>query len=306
MTTKTLFRLIPAMLVLLVLGACSNKSSAPLSAPADANKTPADAVTAVATLMQAGDIDGILKASLPADDYQAVRKAFASSEFKTKPVSAKDRADFAEQMSKLTAPDAEATLFKQVQPMLAQFESKYRAQIPMYVGMGQTMAANAIDKSTTMSAGEKTQAKALLTQLAQWVQSTDWGDQAKARQAISTVVDTARKLDIKTLDQARALTYDQAMAKYAQVWGAVKQVLNLYGFDLDKTFGSVQAKTLSSDADNATVEYSYTLFDQPITGQIQLVQRDGHWYNPKFIAQIEKSLAESGSVAAPASTSTVQ
>ncbi|MDN5924968.1 MAG: hypothetical protein L0H70_08215 [Xanthomonadales bacterium] len=302
MKHKTWFRLIPAMLLLLLLSACSSKSSSPISAPADANKTPADAVTSIATLLKVGNIDGFLKASLPQADYQSLRKELEHSEFKTQPVTAEDRAKFAAQMGKLTAPDAEATLFQQVQPMLAQFESKYRAQLPMYLGMGQTMATNAINKSITMTEQEKTQAKTVVQQLAQWVQTTNWGDQAKAKQAIAIVVDTARKLDIKTIDQARALTYDQAMGKYSQVWGAGKQVLALYGLDLNKVFDSVSAKTLSSDANKANVAYTYTLFDQPITGQVDLVQRDGHWYNPKFIDQVKKSLAESAASAASASS----
>lgn len=302
MTTKTLFRLMPALLVLLVLSACSDKGGAPLNAPAGTNKTPAGAVTSLAALLKAGNIDGMLKASVPDNDYQAVRKAYDSSEFKTKPVSDAERVKFAAQMEKLTAPGAKAALFNDAKPVLAEYDSKYRAMIPMYVGMGQTMAANAIDKSTTMGPEEKTQAKALMAQMAQWMQTTNWGDQNKAQQAIGIAVDAARTIDVKTFAQARALTYDQAMAKSTQYWVALKQIFGLYGLNIDKTLDSVQAKTLSSTADKAIVQYSYKLFDVPMKGEVTLVQRDGHWYNLDFIAKVEEGLLEANS-SAPATAS---
>ncbi|HET6631468.1 MAG TPA: hypothetical protein VFG73_02010 [Rhodanobacteraceae bacterium] len=308
MNPKIVLRWMSLALLATVVAACSSgESSSPVNAPADANKTPADAVSAWAVLMKKGDIDGMLRTSLPAADYQKVRQAYADSQFKTQAVSAEDKAKFAAQMKKLTAPDAEQKIFEEIKPALEQFNTKYKAQLPMYVGMGQTMAATAIDKSKTMSAQEKQQTKDVLQALAQWVQTTNWGDQDKAKQAIAIVCDTARKLDIQTLDQARALSYEQAMQKYSQAWNALKQVVAIYGLDIDKTLDSVEAKTVSSADGKATVAYSYSIFDKPMQGEIALVERDGHWYNPKFIQQMEKSLAEqaaataaAGSAAAPA------
>jgi hypothetical protein len=191
-------------------------------------------------------------------------------------------------------------MFKEVQPALAEFNTKYKAQLPMYVGMGQTMAGSAIDQSKTLDPTQKQQAKDVLAALGQWVQTTDWADQDKAKQAIAVMCDAARKLDLKTLDQARALSFDQALQKYGQVWAAARKVFAMYGFDVDATLDSISAKTLSNDGTNAVVATSYTLFGKPMTSQTKLVQRDGHWYNKDMVESFEKDMAEHAAEASSA------
>lgn len=299
------FRYLLPLLAVLLLAACGKDEGA--SSGQAANNDPASAIMNQVKLLKAGRIDDLVKASLPADDYQAVRRKFDEERSKQEPITDAQRKQFAEKMQKLTAPDAEQSLFNQLLPVLKQYDTKYKAQLPMYIGMGQTMMGTAINQSKDLTPEQKKQATEMMAAAAQWAQNTDWGDQAKAKQAIGVVTSTVRKLDIKTLDQARALDYDQAMQKYAQIWQGVRKVLAVYGVDVDAALDSVKASTISQKDHTAMVETRYTLFDKPMKSQIKMVEKNGHWYNQHLLEKVEKSLAEheaasSSSTAAAASS----
>ncbi|MGB8636308.1 MAG: hypothetical protein WCD66_09645 [Rhodanobacteraceae bacterium] len=289
-------RIAVPLLGLLMLAACGKDQSAQSSA--SANNEPASAVMNQVKLLDQGKIDALVKASLPPADYQAVRQKFVEQQQDQGPITEKQRKDFAEKMKELSAPDAEQSLFKQLSPVLKQYDSKYKAQLPMYIGMGQTMMTTAINQSKDMTPEQKKQAGEMLSAAAQWAQSTDWGNEDKAKQAIAVVTSTVRKLDVKTLEQARAMSYDEAMAKYGQVWMGVRKIFKVYGADIDKALASVKAKTLSQADHKATVEISYSLFDKPMKSQIHMMERDGHWYNANLVTKLEKSMAEDKAAAA--------
>lgn len=299
---KFVTRLLPALL-LLTLAACGNDSNTAATAAVADTSSPQDAVMTSVALLKNNDIDGLLHASLPPAEYKAMREEWSTRA--DEPITDEDRAKFAEQMQRLTAPGAEEALFAQLQPMLAAFDTTYKAQLPMYIGMGQTMAATAINKSEELSPEQKQQAMDVIGAIANWGMTTNWSDPATAKQAISIVTDTARSLDLGTLDQVQALTYEQAMPKLATSMAGVKQVLAVYGFDVNAALDSVTAKTVSNEGNNAVVEYSYTLLGKPVTGSTKLVQRDGHWYNKDMLEQIEKELAKAASAQATATTEAV-
>ncbi len=291
-------RIVLPLLGLLLLAACNKDQADGSSVASVANNDPASAVMNQISLLDAGKIDALIKASLPADDYKAVRQKFVEQQQKDMSITDEQRKEFADKMEMMTAPDAEEKLFKQAEPLLAQYESKYKAQLPMYVGMGQTMATTAINQSKEMTPEQKKQTSEFLSAAAQWMLNTNWGDQAKAKQVIAVAVSTARKLDIKTLDQARAMDYDQAMLKYGQSWMGLRKVLAVYDMNIDKALDSVKAKTVSEQDGAATVQVSYTLFDKPMQTNVQMVERDGQWYNASMLTKLEKSLAEDKAAAA--------
>lgn len=294
--TKFSTRRLPAFLLLLLLAACGNGSDTATTAAVVDTSSPQDAVMSSVQALKSNDIDAFLHASLPPEEYKAMREEWATRE--QEPISEEDRAKFAKNMQRLTAPGAEEDLFAELQPMLASFDATYKAQLPMYIGMGQTMAATAINKSEELTPEQKQEAMDAVAAVAKWGMTTNWSDPAKAKQAISIVTDTARALDLETLDQVQALTYEQAMPKASTALAGAKQVLAVYGFDVNAMLDSVTAETVSSDADSAVVKYSYELLGQPVSGTTKLVQRDGHWYSKDMLEKVEQEMAKSGSAAA--------
>lgn len=286
--TKFALRIAPMLLALLALAACGK--SQPESAAIAKDAAPHEAVLATAELISSNDIGGYLKATLPPAKFAEIKKEW--QEKKAEPITDEDRAEFAKQMETLTAADAEEKMFAKLQPFFAEYDTKFKAQLPMYVGMGQTMAASSINQSKELTSEQKQQVMDVMGAMAGWVTSTDWSDQAKAKQAIAAITGTARELDIQTLDQLRALSFEQVLDKASIAMGGVKKVFATYGFDIDKSMDSLTAETVSQTGDTAKVKYSYTLLGQPLSGTMELVQRDGRWYNKKTLESFDKAMAK--------------
>jgi hypothetical protein len=263
-----------------------------------ASTTPAKTVLATVQLLKEGKFDALMQHVLPPAEYKRMRAEWQAQHDKTKQISDKDRQKFAEGMSQLTAPDADQKIWAKVQPQLEKMDKQYKARLPLMIGMGQVMLDTQISNSKQLTPDQKKQATNLVDTIGGWAQNTEWTDADKLKKAIGVVTSTARKLDLKTLDQAIALNYDQAFQKYGVAWNGMKQVLNVYGLSVDKTLDSAKAKTLNSDAHTATVQVDYTLLDKPQSMTVDLVKIDGRWYDKDLLDHWRKALDKSKPAAA--------
>lgn len=282
--------------LVLTLAACHGNNSAPPVAPS--NTTPENAVRADLVFTRNGDFDGLLRSELPASDYQAWRGEWQRARARQPAPTPEQRAHFVQVMQKLTAPGAEDQLFKQLQPQLAQLRTHRAQNLPMLVGILQA-AANDVVQNADLSPAQRQQATQSVAALAAWAQTADFTDEAKAKQAIAVICATARKLDIHTLDQWRALDYPQVMTRYAIGWNGLKQLLKVYGLDLDATFENAKLETLSEDATHARVRETLILAGKPIASEAHLLMQDGHWYDADALAAWRKQHRE------PAATSAI-
>ena len=253
--------------------------------------TPDGAVAASVKALRDNNIAALIDNALPA--AEAVKlKADWNKDMTSEPLTDEDRKQFAEQMATLTAPDAEAKMYAQIQPKLAEFDKQAAQQMPMMIAMGQGFAKSAIAQNKDLSDAQKKQAQDLLDATAQWAQTTKFTDPTMVKAAIAEICKTARALNLKTADEARALSYEQAMQKAGIVLGGVKQVLGVYGLNVDKALDSVKVETVSTTGDAAKVKVSYTAFEQPFSTESDLVKVDGRWYGKQAIEQWKKHEAE--------------
>ena len=270
------------------------------AAVASASTTPEGTVAASIKALRDNDVAALLGRSLPAPALAEI-KANWSKEMNSEPVTDADRKQFTEQMSKLTAPDAEANLFAQIQPKLAEFDKQAAQQMPMLIAMGQGFARSTIAQNKDLDDAQKKQAEDLLDATAQWAQTTKFTDQALAKSAIAEICKTARALDLKTIDAARSLDFDQAMQKAGIVLGGVKSVLAVYGLNIDKVLDSIKVEPENTSGDTARVKITYTAFDKPFSTEAEMVKVDGRWYGKHAIEQWQKHQAEiAAATAAPA------
>ena len=292
----------------LTLAACHNKEEA---AAVPGGATPEEAVQQSVTLIKAGDFAGFWKHSLPPADYANLLADWNRPRPDQKPITDEDRAQFKQSIAQLTAPDAETTLYAQLQPKLIQWQQQYHDQLPVMIGIGQAILATGIAQNKTMTDNQKQQARDALNVLLPWAQQTPWFDQEKAKQAISIAVATTRQLDLKTPDQLQQMDFDTAMKKYGVAYGGIKQLLSVYGLSVDDALDSVKVSTVGAVQNGtAQVKIDYSLLGKPLTTDSNLVQVDGRWYSKDMIdsehAQHEQLLhpapAASASAPAPASS----
>jgi hypothetical protein len=274
---------------------CSQQSNtgAPTTpaAVAVATSSPEGTVTASVKALRENNVASLFEVMMPPAELTKV-KADWSKEMNKDPVTDEDRKQFADTITKLTAPDAEGKLYAQIEPQLKEFDQKSAQQMPMMIAMGRGFAQSAIAQSKDLSDSQKQQASQLLDAVGNWAQTTKFTDPTLVKSAIAAICKTARDLNLKTIDEARALTYDQGMQKAGIVVGGVKQVLLVYGLNVDKTLDSVKVDPAVVAGDSAKVKISYVAFDQPFSTDSDLLKMDNKWYSKPAIEQWNKRQQE--------------
>lgn len=290
MSTKFARVALAAALGLALVGC--GKEEAPAGAPppaaaAKAAATPDGAILASVQHLKAGNIDALLQSVLPPDEY-AKAKADYSKDMNKEPATEEDKAKFAENMTKLTASDAEAKLWAELEPKLKEMDAQMAQQMPMMVAMGKGFIQSSIQQNQELTEAQKLQATQAVDALGNWVSTAKFTDPALAQKSIKIVCDTARKINLKTLDEARALSYEQAMGKFGVAFLGLKDVLAVYGFSIDQTLDSVKAETVSSDANAAKVKISYSLLNTPLSVESDLVKVGDRWYGKEMLESLKK------------------
>jgi hypothetical protein len=265
-------------------------ASAPPVAAAPA-ASPDAAVAAAVKALRDNNLAALFAASLPAGEYAKLKTDW-NKDINAEPVTEEDRKEFAEKMAKLTAPGAEDKLFAEIKPQLDEFDKQAAQQMPMMIAMGQGFAQSAIQQNKDLTDAQKQQAAQLLDATAKWAQTTKFTDPTLVKNAIAVICKTARDLNLKSVDEARALSYDQGMQKAGIVLGGVKQVLAVYGLNMDKALDSVKVETVSATGDTAKVKITYTAFDTPFSTESDLVRVDGRWYGKDAIEKWKKHAQE--------------
>ena len=259
---------------------------------AEAAKTmgPAETVERQAAELREGDLVGLIQLAVPPAHYDKLKSEW-SQRIKEDPATEHDKREFAEAMAKMTADGAEQALYAELEPALAKAEAEMGAQLPLMVGMGRGFAVQAINESAKLTAAQKQQATEFIDAFAKWIEGAQFFDRDKARQALSSMVATARQLGVKSLDEVEQMDFETAMQKAGAAFLGVRDVLKVYGLDLDATLASVESKVKSQQGEEAVVEVSYQLFGQPLSFETTMTQRDGRWYGREALQEIEKSMA---------------
>lgn len=288
-----LMTLAAAGLFTLGLAACG-REDAPAD-PAAATATPEGAVKSAAEALRQNNVGQFVQLVLPADQYSDIKAKYESRE---RPApDAAEAAEFQQMMQKMTAPDAETALMAELEPHLAQFEAEMAPQLPMMIGMGRGFAAQAIQQNADMNEDQKRQATQFVDALGNWLATAKLTDRELAKSAISKAVAAARKLEVSTMEQLNALSFDQAMDKAGIVFGGAKDVLAVYGFDIDKSLDSTQVEVVKQEADSARVKVSYEVLGQTISGEQDMVRQNDRWYGKDTMEAVSDALAKQ---AAPA------
>jgi hypothetical protein len=275
-------------------------SNAPAAVVVSAT-TPDASVAAAVKALRENNISALVAISLPAGEF-AKFKADWGKDINADPVTDEERKEFAEKMAKLTAPGAEDKMFAEIKPQLDEFDKQSAQQMPMLIAMGQGFAQSSIQQNKDLTDAQKQQVTQLLDASAKWAQTTKFTDPALVKGAIAVICKTARDVNLKSIDEARALSYDQAMQKAGIVFGGIKQVFAVYGLNMDKALDSVKVETVAANGDAAKVKISYTAFDTPFSTESDLVRVDGKWYGKDAIEHWKKHAQEiaAAPAAAPA------
>lgn len=288
-----------SLLAFSLVGCQKDEPGAAADAAIAAADSPTDVIKTSARHLQQNDLVTVVKLAVPPAQYAEMQQRWRD-QVKTDPPSDEERAEFAQMMAKLTAADAEQALYAELEPHLAQFDAEMAQQMPMMIGMAQGFAMQQIQQNPELSPEQRTHATDVVNGFAGWLAAVDFSDRERAKSAISHIVNTARAVDLQTLEQVESMEFEQLLGKLGVVLGGLKDVLRVYDFDLDQMLTSVDPKIVSESGNAATVAITYTLFDKPVSLQSEMVRIDERWYGKQTIEQIQAELdSEEGGDADP-------
>ena len=223
-------RYLVALALVLPFAACKKDEQAVATpaAVAKATATPEAAIQSAVDHLKTGNIKALVMSQVPPKHLDEMRANW-QKELAEDPPTEQEKKEFQEMMAELTAPDAEAKLMEKLEPQLVKFETEYAPQLPMMIGMGQGLLQQGVKDNKELTEPQKLEAAKSIDALAKWIQNVKFTDREIAKRAVSEIVSAARELDLKTLDQARALDFDTAMEKSGIAFRAAKDVLAAYG-----------------------------------------------------------------------------
>lgn len=270
-------------LALFGLNACRRE----VVAPGD----PVAAVQGLAEAIRDNDLVRYSRLSLPPELHTKMERRWAERLKIAPPPTEEQRKDYARWMARLTAADAEAKLYKSLDPKLKKFESEVGTQWPLMQATAGIFVNGLIQTNSKLSTGEKAHAKALGEVFLAWLKPELITDRDRAKRAIAVVAETAREIDLPTLEDSRRLEMIPALEKGGVALAGLKQLGRIYGVDADAALAGVQTRVKDVDGDIATMAVTYPLLGRQVEFEIELIRRDGRWYRADAVREAERELA---------------
>lgn len=290
--------LLALLFLVLTLGACRKEAPEAAKAPGD----PVAAVEGLAQALRDNDLVRYSRLSLPPGLHARSEALWNRRVAEAEPVDDADAAEYDKMMARLTAPNAEAELTRDLEPKLAKLETEISGQWPMMQATALIFLNAAIQANTELSDEEKAHSNEVVAGLMAWAQPALFTDRDRARVAVAALVDTANQLALPTLAEARALPMVPAMEKGGIALAGVKQVTKAYDLDLDRALDGVSAELVSAQGDFAQVKVSYPLLDKTVSFEMEMMRVGDGWYSAQAVRDAEAELAEAGEADASAPT----
>lgn len=293
------------LLALLVLAGCGNKQDQSVevsrAAVAASAESPTAAVASNIRNLRENNFKALVEASVPPQYLPQIRAEW-QAKLDAKPITDADRAEFEADMERLTAPDAEQKLWAELEPQMDKFRKEAAMQMPMMVGIGRGILVSALQQSEDLSEDQKQQAVKGVDAFAHWMETAPFTDAALAQKSIGVLCNTARALKLESLDQVRAMDFDQMLEKAGVAAAGLKQIFDIYGFSVDRALDSARTELVSNEGNQARVKVGYSLFDSTLDFESELELFEGRWYDRNSLNKMREKAASGDQAAAPVET----
>ena len=255
-------------------------------AAAQSTPDPARQINELLQLLRANNLTALVQAMVPPLHYQQLRDKYELQ--RLQPVTAEQRAEFAEGIAKLIDPDAVDTLMAEIEPKLTKHAVQSEGMILMGLG-ALNIAATSPDSDLTDS--QRAAIRSALPGLERWIIATDFFSVESMRDALTLLSDGARSTGIRDLDQLMSLSLEQTLDRASAMLGSAKQALLIYGIDVDAIAATTRVEVLEIAGDSARIRTTVTVFDAPIASEQDLVLIGGRWYSKDAVQGWERKLS---------------
>ncbi len=248
---------------------------------------PALQIRDLARVLRANDLGGLINALVPPSQIQMMRQAYELH--RLQPISPAERTKFSEGIAKLTDANAVDKFMLEIEPKLV--EARPKAAGALLIGMGALQVALASDDSE-LTAEQRVALQSAMPGIQKWAAETDFLSSISMRQALSLLTNAARNTGVRSIDELKMLSFEQALSKAGTLLSASKQALYVYGLDINAIADSLQVQVLKQEGQTARVRTTITIFDAPISSEMDLVLLEGRWYSKTTVAKMNAHTKE--------------
>jgi len=197
-------------------------------------------------------------------------------------------ARYPDALATLSADNVRTRLLSKFDEQLAGSDTNLRQMAELMT----IFALEFIQQQGSYSASERTHYRQLVSALGKWAGGAALSDRSRAEKALDLLIPAARETGLNTDTAFATAGMEAALGHLAPVVAAGKQVLALYGLELDDALRSIQLQVFDENGDEAKVRMRYRLAGSTIDADIPLRRIDGRWYVADFVDKVaEKSAA---------------
>lgn len=283
--------------VTVLLGGCERTGTPPPATPTATE--PTQAVKQLVEDLRRNDLAGYARHAVPPALHARLETAW--SEGRTRwPLTELPLDDrLPAFLTALAAPNAEKQLLATYQRQFSGANAELRSAAAT-LGL---FATQYLKKEGDYSADERAHYVQLVAALSRWGQSAPLGDVQRARKAIPQLVAAARQTGLAGgPERFQASGMDHSLERLGPFFARFKQVLAVYGLDLDAGLAATEATVVEHTGDRARVQLRYTLAGQAIQAELDMQRIDGRWYLRDALRHAESEASRPAVTPPPAAT----
>lgn len=286
-TLRFVLLLFAVLTLALCVSACQRQST-PAPATASDSTRPAQTVLLLTRHLHDNDLEAFARDAVPPALH--ARLVTAWREGRTRwPL---QELPFDERMPQLLAALAEPGSEQRLQKVFDQQFAGAHAEIKAAANALGLFGVQYVQQDSGYSAAERAHYAQFVSALSRWAAATPLGDPQRARKAIPRLARAARTVGLASDADFAKAGMAISLRRLGVFLDEGKQVLALYGLQLDDSLAGLQATLQSQTGDTAKVRMQYTLGGEPIDTVVELQRRDGRWYLSDYLRHAEAAAAK--------------
>jgi hypothetical protein len=198
---------------------------------------------------------------------------------------------FDERLPQLLASLAEPGSEKRLQQVFDRQFSGAHAEIKAAASALGLFGVQYVQQDAEYSAAERAHYAQFVTAISSWAATAPLGDPLRARKAIPQLARAARTVGLASEADFAKAGMATSLRRLGTFLGEGKQVLALYGLQLDDSLAGLQATLQNQTGDTAKVRMQYTLGGEAIDTVVDLERRGGRWYLSDYLRHAEAAVA---------------
>lgn len=205
---------------------------------------------------------------------------------------ASEQASFDKLLLRFTEPQAEVHLQRDLNAKIKPLKSEIDSKWPLMQSSLTLLLQGWIETNSQLSVSEKAHGKALAKAIVEQMPAEWLQDKALRARAFEQMVKIARDSGIRDYRHYSSLGYVDFHRRMSVFLDGLKELGKIYGLDWDAGQARLQVTVVKQSGNTATVRIRYPLGKKWVEFPMDMIERNGQWFDASATALLQDTLAE--------------